>query len=100
MLETNFVAPFSNHLVTKYRHYFNVSQEEEPVEESSTQKIIIMVTTILYITLNHMKCVTLNGRRPNPKWKRTKMEDDKNRRQPKWKMTKMEDYQKWKTILR
>merc|ERR1712030_72577 len=34
---------------------------------------------------------TQNGRRPHPKWKTTKMEDDQNGRQPKWKTTKMED---------
>ena len=34
--------------------------------------------TILYITLNHMKCVSKNGRQLHPKWKTTspRMEDD------------------------
>ena len=37
--------------------------------------------------------LTKNGRQPHQKWKRAKMEDNKNGRRPKLKITKMEDDQ-------
>ena len=33
-----FVAPFSNYKLTKYRHYFRLSQEPEPEPEYPHQK--------------------------------------------------------------